>query len=153
MNKFVRSLGKYDGYVSQSSTNYATIRVLSKHFDAAINDLMTFGEVQSKQLSGQDVSDEYIDYEIRLENAIKARERYLVLLDKAENIIEAIMVEKELERLNGTIDLLKGKLEKYDHLEQYSTISVSFKEKKKPGLFGYIGMGIYYPVKWLFVRN
>ena len=144
---------KYDGYVSESSSNHATIRVLSKHFDVALDELSTFGEVDSKRLHGQDVTDEYIDYEIRLENAIKARDRYLVLLDKARSIEEAIKVEKELERLNGTIDMLKGKLERYDHLEQYSTITVSFKKKKKPGLLGYVGMGIYYPIKWLFVRG
>lgn len=144
---------KYKGYISESSTNHATIRVLSEHFDAALDELTTFGQVESKQLRGQDVTDEYIDYEIRLENAIKARDRYLVLLEKAQDIEEAIKVEKELERLNGTIDMLKGKLERFDHLEQYSTISVHFEKKKKPGLLSYIGMGIYYPVKWLFVRG
>ncbi|MBN4072515.1 DUF4349 domain-containing protein [Crocinitomix catalasitica] len=150
----IRSVAaKYDGYVSESSSRHATIRVLSKHFDTAIDELSTFGDVQSKKLRGADVTDQYIDFEIRLENAIRARDRYLILLDRANNIAEAIKVEKELERLNGTIDMLKGKLERYDHLEQYSSISVYFKEKKKPGLLGYVGMGIYYPIKWLFVRN
>ncbi|MCG8574320.1 MAG: DUF4349 domain-containing protein [Flavobacteriales bacterium] len=144
---------KYDGYISSTTSSAATIRVKSKHFDEAINELSSFGRVDEKQLQGQDVTNEYTDYQIRLENALKARERYLELLKDAKNVSETIEVEKELERLNNTIDTLKGKLQKLDHLDQYSTIHVQLKEKKKPGLLGYVGMGIYYPIKWLFVRN
>ena len=47
-----------------------------------------------------------MDLEIRLENAEKARNRYLELLDKAETVGEVLSVEKELERLNEKIDLI-----------------------------------------------
>jgi hypothetical protein len=63
------------------------------------------------------------------------------------------LVEKELERLNETIELLKGEMNRINHLTAYSTISVYLKEKKKPGIIGYVGVGIYQAVKWLFVRN
>ena len=53
----------------------------------------------------------------------------------------------------GTFDLLKGKMARIGHLEAYSTISVELRERKKPGLLGYIGLGVYHAVKWLFVRN
>ena len=60
---------------------------------------------------------------------------------------------RELERLNETIGLLKGRMARLDHLEAYSTINVELRERKKPGLLGYIGLGAYHAVKWLFVRN
>ena len=89
---------------------------------------------------------------IRLDNATKARETYLALLKKAENVESALKVEKELERLNGEIDILEGKMQKLSHLSQYSTITINIKSKPKPGILGYIGIGIYKSVRWLFVR-
>jgi hypothetical protein len=144
---------KYNGYVNEIGTYRTIIRVKSENLNDAIKDISELGKVQSKSLSGQDVTEEYLDYKIRLENAEKSRERYLELLSKAENVEAALKVEKELERLNETIDLLKGKMNRIDHLSEYSTITINLKEKKKPGLIGYIGLGLYHSVKWLFVRN
>jgi hypothetical protein len=88
-----------------------------------------------------------------LDNSEKARTRYLALLAKAEDVQAALLVEKELERLNGTIELMKGKMNRMEHLVDYSTITIYISEKKKPGVIGYIGIGIFKAVKWLFVRN
>ncbi|MCB0737835.1 MAG: DUF4349 domain-containing protein [Bacteroidetes bacterium] len=105
------------------------------------------------KLSGQDLTAQYLDFEIRLENAEKARARYLELLEKAENVESALLVEKELERLNGTIDMLIGQMNRMNHLTTYATITVRISERVKPGPLGYLGMGLYHAFKWLFVRN
>ncbi len=153
-NVYIEQIAKkYNGYVNQIGTYSSTIRVESDKLNDALKEIEALGRVDRKSISGQDVTDEYLDYEIRLENAHKARERYLELLEKAENVEAALKVEKELERLNETIDLLTGKMNRIDHLVQYSTITISLNEKKKPGVLGYVGMGLYYSVKWLFVRN
>lgn len=144
---------KYNGYVTVLGTTRTIIRVKSEKLNDAIIEIGTVGKIDAKSLTGQDVTDEYLDYKIRLENAEKSRKRYLELLAKAENVEAALKVEKELERLNEVIDLLTGKMNKIDHLSTYSTITVNLKEKKKPGILGYIGIGLYYSVKWLFVRN
>lgn len=141
------------GYVSKAGTYQNLIRVKSENLDKAILEISELGDVQRKTISGEDVTDQYIDFEIRLDNAEKSRKRYLELLAKAENVEAALKVEKELERVNQNIDLLKGKMNKIDHLSEYATISVNVKEKKKPGILGYVGLGLYYSVKWLFVRN
>ncbi len=144
---------KYNGYINEIGTTRTVIRVESGQLDAAIAEIEALGKLRSKNIVGQDVTEEYQDYNIRLENAEKARSRYLELLDKAETVEEILKVEKELERLNETIDLLKGRMARLDHLEAFSTISVELRERKKPGLMGYIGLGVYHAVKWLFVRN
>ncbi|MBC8147315.1 MAG: DUF4349 domain-containing protein [Bacteroidetes bacterium] len=144
---------KYKGYVNQIGTYRTIIRVKSDKLNEALAEISALGRVESKSLTGQDVTEEYLDYQIRLQNAEKASGRYLELLAKAENVEAALAVEKELERLNGTIDLLKGKMNRINHLAEFSTITLNLKEKKKPGVLGYVGMGLYYSVKWLFVRN
>jgi DNA-binding PucR family transcriptional regulator len=144
---------KYNGYVQQSGTTSSVIRVEAHQMNAALNDISSLGKVTKKNSSGQDVTDQYADYAIRLDNAEKARLRYLELLERAENVEAALKVEKELERLNETIELMKGKMNRIDHLTSYSTITVYLTEKKKPGVIGYVGIGLYKAVKWLFVRN
>jgi hypothetical protein len=144
---------KYEGYVQSVGTNLTKIRVKSENLNKAIEEISLLGKIESKSISGEDVTDEYTDYVIRLENAEKARTRYLELLALAANVTETLLVEKELERLNSEIELLKGKMSKIEHLTEYSTITIYLKEKVKPGIAGYFFIGVYKVVKWLFVRN
>jgi hypothetical protein len=144
---------QHKGYVQESGTTKCVIRIPNDARTAAAGAIEACGKVTYKNTTGEDVSDQYADYEIRLDNAKNARKRYLELLEKAATVAEALLVEKELERLNETIDLLEGKMNRIDHLSTYSTITAYLKEKKKPGIIGYIGIGIYHSVKWLFVRN
>jgi hypothetical protein len=144
---------KYKGYVQQTGTTMCVIRVEAKYLKTAMDEIALLGKVSNKTSYGEDVSDQYADYAIRLENAEKARMRYLELLARDENVQATLLVEKELERLNETIELMKGQMNRIDHLSTYSTITVYLKEKTKPGVIGYIGIGVYKAVKWLFVRN
>jgi hypothetical protein len=143
----------YKGYAKETGTYRTIIRVESKHLKNAIKDISELGKLRRKSINGQDVTESYLDYQIRLENAEKSRKKYLELLAKAENVATTLQVEKELERISEKIDLLKGKMKRINHLSDFSTITIYLKEKKKPGILGYIGVGLYRSVKWLFVRN
>ncbi len=113
----------------------------------------TLEKVKSKNISGNDVTDEYTDYNTRLENAEKTRKRWPELLAKAVTVDEILKVEKELERLNTDIDLLKEQMNRMDHLEEIFNHNRISLRKTKPGIIGYVFVGIYKGVKWLFVRN
>lgn len=151
--KLVEIAKKYNGYAQSIGSYQTIIRVVADSLNKAVFDISRLGKLNRKSISGEDISEQYNDLRIKLENAEKARKRYLELLDKAQNVDETLKVEKELERLNGEIDLLKGKINRYSHLTEYSTITVSLKEKVKPGIVGYVFIGVYRAVKWLFVRN
>lgn len=152
-NELVRIAQRYNGYVVKLGDKQSTIRVQAAQLENALHDIGIKGKKKGTSKTGQDVTDDYQDYNTRLENANKARNRYLELLAKAENVEATLKVEKELERLNGEIEILKGKIEKLKHLADYATIDVNIKRKHKLGLFGYIGVGIYKAVKWLIVRD
>jgi Domain of unknown function (DUF4349) len=143
---------KNNGYTQTLGTTQSIIRVEASNFQQAIKEIATIGTITNKSIKGEDVTESYWDFKIRLDNANKAREAYLVLLKKAENVEAALKVEKELERLNGEIDGLEGKMQKLKHLATYSTITVNLKPKVKPGILGYVGIGLYKGIKWLFVR-
>jgi hypothetical protein len=153
-NQSLQSIAKnYGGYVNELGTYRSVIRVKSDQLESAIVAIGQVGRLDRKSIRGQDVTEAYLDYQIRLDNAQQARGRYLELLDKATTVDEILKVEKELERLNETIDLLKGKINRIDHLDAYATITIELKERRKPGVLGYIGIGIYRGVRWLFVRG
>ena len=154
VNSRIKQIAKnYGGYVNLIGTHRTIIRVKSDKFNNAVKDISKLGRLDSKSITGEDVTEEFLDYKIRLENAQKARKRYLELLAKAENVEAALKVEKELERLNEKIDLLKGKMNRINHLSEFSTITISLEKRVKPGIVGYVFVGIYKVVKWLFVRN
>ena len=144
---------RFDGYLLNASKHTVTIRLKSEHLQAAMEAVRGLGKVESQNISGKDVTDQFKDLNIRLENAQKARTRYLELLNKAINVEEALLVERELERLNREIDQLQGKLNQLQHLETFSTLTVHLRERVKPGLLGYVGIGVFRSVKWLFVRG
>lgn len=153
-SSYIQAIAKrYGGYVNETGTYRSIIRVESQLLDAAIDDISQLGRLDRKSIRGQDVTETYLDYQIRLDNAQQARVRYLDLLDQAATVDEILKVEKELERLNETIDLLKGKMNRIDHLDNYATITINLRERQKPGILGYIGIGLYRGVRWLFVRG
>lgn len=141
------------GYVVSKSNSRIVIRVDSPKLDATIARISKLGKLDYKSIYTEDVSDRYSDTQIRLENAEKARLRYLELLAKAENVQAALLVEKELERLNTEIDQLRGQINKMEHDVRYSTITVNVTQKAKLGVLGYAFVGIWKGVSWLFVRG
>lgn len=144
---------EFDGYVNRTGSYGATIRVPAARLDEALNRISALGKVTRKNIVGEDVTEAYFDMGIRLDNAEKARQRYLELLAKAQNVAETLLVERELERLTETIDLLKGKMNRLDQLEAYSSVSVNLERKAKLGPLGYVFKGVFSAVRWLFVRN
>jgi predicted nucleic acid-binding Zn-ribbon protein len=152
-HSFLEIAKKYEGYVQQIDNEQMVLRIKSTELEKAMDEIGQLGKVKKKTVTGKDVTEEYMDFQIRLENLEKSRKRYLELLDKAQTVDEILKIEKELERLNGEIDVLKGKIQYLDNNVSLATIVVDIKEKVKPGLLGYIGIGLYHSVKWIFVRN
>ena len=148
---------RFGGYVSTSSETAITIRVPAATFEEVMEAIAQIGTLADRQITGQDVTEEYYDLNIRLRNALAARTRYLELLERAQNVAEALLVEHELERVTLEIEELRGKLRYFRDQVGFSTIAVSFveeyepPEESSPGPLGWVFYGIYLGVKWLFV--
>jgi hypothetical protein len=142
---------KYEGYVQQFSNHQAVLKIKNQYLDQAILDISKLGKLKDKNIVASDVTEEYLDYQIRLDNAEQVRKRYVSLLDKAKDVNEIILVEKELARISQEIDLIKGKLKLLDNQITYATLTVNLREKVKPGALGYAFVGLYEGIKWLFV--
>jgi hypothetical protein len=152
-NRVIEYALSCNGYILHSGDGKTTVRVPAACFKPAMANFETLGELLSKEITGKDVTEEFHDLQTRLDNAEKTRQRYLALLDKAKNLEEILRVERELERLNQTIEQLKGKIERLSHIVAYSSITVETTEPTRPGPVGYAFYGLYQGIKWLFVWN
>jgi hypothetical protein len=153
ISQITRIAEEQKGYVVSKSNFQITIRIESEKLDGTVAQVSKLGKLTRKSVSTTDVSDNYADIKIRLDNAEKARTRYLELLAKAENVEAALKVEKELERLNTEIDQLRGQVIKMEHDVRFSTLTVNVNQKQKLGPLGYLFVGIGKGIGWLFVRG
>lgn len=116
------------GFLSLKRDREITIRVPRGRFDITLAAIDKIGDVLHRDIQALDVTDEFVDTEIRIKNARAMQVRLKVLLDKA-NVKEALEIEKEMRRVTEEIELLEGKLKLLKDKIAYSTITVSFEAR------------------------
>jgi hypothetical protein len=144
---------KYNGFVLNYYQSRVVLRIPPDKLNIAMEEISTLGNVSQKSMSGNDITNEYHDLKLKLDNLEKTRDRYLEILKKADSVPTILEIEKELERVRNNIELIKGQLKRYAHLIEYSTLTVDLEQKDtvRPGPIGWIFYGLYHGIKWLFV--
>ncbi len=102
-----------------------TVRVPAEELDAfleAVHDLAN--EVTSQSVSGQDVTEEYVDLGAQLKNLQATADRVRNFLDEAKNVEEALAVNVELSRLEGDIERISGRMQYLERSARYSSVSI-----------------------------
>jgi hypothetical protein len=113
------------GYLSLRADQQLTIRVPRERFDEALRRIELLGDVLHRSITAEDVTDDYVDLDMRLRNALLVRTRLEKLLETAA-VRDAVEIEKELARVTEDIERLEGKLKLLGDRIAYSTITVSF---------------------------
>lgn len=116
----------FGGWVQEIRGDRISIRVPVAKYQEVVKHIESLGRVAHRELQAADVTEEYIDLEARLKNAVAVRARLKALLEKAEDVKAAVEVEKELKRIGEEIERLQAKLELMKNRIAYSTISVTF---------------------------
>ena len=131
--------GRHGGYAvtSRSSsgrtpTASLVLRVPASEFEPAITELKKLGRVTSETISGEDVTEKYVDLEARLRN-LEAQEAVLLrLMDDTDSIDESLEVQRALQDVQLGIEELRGQLRVLDDQTALSTITVGFVEQAPP---------------------
>jgi hypothetical protein len=139
------------GFVTTSNNRFLLLRVPSGGLESFMEALSTLAKVLDQEVTGQDITDYYRDLELREESLVRLRERYLAILERAELVEDLLRIEQELERVNTEIERIRGALNMADQQLQFSTVTITFQEPSTPGPLGWIFLGLYEGVKWLFV--
>lgn len=125
VEKIARDAG---GYLAVRKDREITVRIPRARFDITLIQIDKIGDVLHRDVQAQDVTDEFVDAEIRVKNARAMQARLKVLLDKA-SVKEALEIEKEMRRVTEEIELLEGKLKLLKDKIAYSTITVAFEPR------------------------
>ena len=112
------------GYMQSMSESSIILRIPGVQLNEAIRQVEKVGEVASREIKGTDVTEEMRDLDIRLRNMQEMRDRLVKLMDKGDKVEDLLKVEKELERVTESLELLKGRIQYLSHAVAYSTLTV-----------------------------
>jgi hypothetical protein len=131
---------------SNSIRNTLTIRVEQEKFDGLLQALEAEADkVESKTTNANDVTEEFIDMESRLENKKKVEEQYRTLLERADTIEDILRVNEHLRRLREEIEATEGRLKYLSDQSAMSTITLYMHQD-----YDKISYGFLYKVKNAF---
>ena len=115
-------------YVSKNEvapTGRITVRIPVNIFDRGVEEIKKFGDVQSEQVDGQDVTEEYVDLDSQLRNLRATEEQFLAILRQAQKIEDILAVQRELTQIRGQIEQIQGRMKYLKQSAQLATLSVS----------------------------
>ena len=127
---------EFDGFILDSRTwyqddyKYATLvlRLPVQFFEQALQRLRGIAlKVENETVSGQDVTDQYVDLQSRLRNLEATEARIRGFLDKASDVEEALQVNRELSQIEEQIESIKGRLTFLAERSAMSTITVDLR--------------------------
>jgi hypothetical protein len=128
---FVVSVQTYGSGDSMQST--IVFRVPAARFEEALSGVEGLAKkVLSRSVSGDDVTEEYVDLESRLRNLEATRARLLDLLARAEKVEDALQVNQALTDVQGQIEQIKGRMQYLKQSAAMSTITAELRPVPPP---------------------
>lgn len=113
----------------ESRSGTISIRVPAEQFNHVIESIKLDAEkVNSEQINGQDVTEEYTDLQSRLRNLQAAESQMQTFLEDAQDTDDVLRIYNELVSLRGEIEVAQGRINLLQDSASYSSISVSIAE-------------------------
>ncbi|WP_244147715.1 DUF4349 domain-containing protein [Leptospira yanagawae] len=169
VTEIIKLAESFGGYALQySSQGTIQLKIPQENLKIFLQTLKKESHNYSEDVSAKDVTEDYLDTEIRLENAQKMRTRLLEILKTAKTLEETLKVEAELNKVSESIERWEGKLKYLSSAIQLSSVTVHVRQKwepivqkeYKPGPLGYpiyylyLGLGkVKDGIIWLFVQE
>ncbi len=129
MGGFVVSSNVFQTFFSEANVSAdrasITIRVPSERLDEALAAIKTGAtEIQSENISGQDVTQEFTDLQSRLRNLEAAEEQLLEIMEAATDTEDVLQVFENLRRVSEEIEVIKGRIQYLSESARLSAIAV-----------------------------
>lgn len=121
-------------YTREDKTQYGAIvvRVPVQDFESTINGLKELAEIVEKEnISGLDVTEEYVDLQSRLKNLKIEEGQYQKILQTAKEIEDILKVTEYLFNVRENIERLEGRIKYLEDLTDLATIRISLSEEPR----------------------
>jgi len=107
-------------------TAQVSLRIPADKLDAAVAFVRKQAvRVASESVSGEDVTEEYVDLEAKLKNLNASETQLLSIMKDARKTEDVLSVRREIERVRGEIDSLTGRKKYLDQSAKMSSVFVS----------------------------
>lgn len=104
------------------------VRVPVSSFDTALNEIRgTANRVMDDKVSGQDVTEEFIDLEARIKTQKALETQFLEIMKRASEVTDALEVQRQVAAVRTDIERLEGRKRFLDNQAGLSTINVSLR--------------------------
>lgn len=116
----------YDTYPYPSPDGaWVTVRVPADQLTSVVDELSDLGEVTASTVNRQDVTDQTIDLQARIDAAQASVDRLTELMAQAGNLSDLIAAEAALAERQATLESYQQQLEMLDSQVAMSTLTVS----------------------------
>jgi hypothetical protein len=122
-----------NGYVVESNTYkyqeglqaHVILRIPAEELDAALESIRGLAtEVRRENISGQDVTEEYVDLQSRLRHLEAAEAKLMEFLEEAEDTEAALAVYERLEQIQADIEYVKGRMQFLEESAAMATVTL-----------------------------
>ena len=102
------------------------IRVPATQFGSALDQIRNTGSrVIQEKISGQDVTEEFIDLEARLKTQKALESQFLEIMKQANKVADALEVQRQIAEVRTEIEKLEGRKRFLENRASLSTITVN----------------------------
>jgi hypothetical protein len=124
-------MDQYNGYIQQIQDQMVIIKIPFDQIQSTLNRIRGIGNVTYEEVGSQDLTLQYQNTRSRLQSALEVRENYADLLNRAQTVEEALLVETELRNLTQQIESYKGSLRYWEQNHAFGTFTLYFSVKQR----------------------
>lgn len=131
---------KYGGYIVESNvyqdndqitSGNMIVRIPEKHFETFLSDTEEVAsKVLERNVTGQDVTEQYIDLNSRLTSKRAVEERLLEFMKGAEKTEDLLKISSDLASVQEEIEVIVGKMKYLENQSSFSTIELTMEENR-----------------------
>jgi hypothetical protein len=101
-----------------------TVRVPAQRLQETLDQIEADAvEVRNENVSGQDVTSQYVDLQSRLRNLEAAEAQLVKIMDSAEKTEDVLAVYNQLVQVRGEIESVRGQMKYYEESASFSAIT------------------------------
>ncbi|MGE7605976.1 DUF4349 domain-containing protein [Peribacillus frigoritolerans] len=138
--KIENKVAEYGGYVVESNVyredeelveGTITVRVPEAHFQDFLTDSEgEASEVVGRNVTGQDVTEQYVDLKARLKSKRAVEERLLTFMKDAEKTEDLLKISSDLAVVQEEIEQLTGQMKYLENQTSYSTVTITLSQDR-----------------------
>jgi len=141
--KLYDKMSQLGGYEFSRSNNQVgdsisidlVVKIPSESLDNFLKFLEECGDIKSLNISANDITDQYVDTEIRLDSTKRSLEKYYEFLQNTQNVEEMLKVQAEINRLTAEIEAAEGKINLWNKQVSESSVDITIREKTDPSRY------------------